>query len=996
MKKLLLALCISAGTLSGYAQKTVKNENPLKYFTEGKEMFIDKNYTGSIHSLNEFKKYSTDEKLNVEADYMLVSCLYLQGSPKAETKLREFAEAHPETYHANQINFYIGSICFDKKDWQQALYWLDQTDVNYLSPGEQEDYAYRMAYTGLQSNRRDNSKHLFKALTHNSKKYADPANYYLAYIDFQDGEYDKALPVLEKLKNRSEYREEASFLLTQAHFLRNDLNKTIEEGETYISNYPRNKNTGEVYRMLGNSYNRKYDLNSSIQKYERYMSLESSPMREDMYLLGSSYYQIGNYQKSVDALKLVASTNDLLGQAAYMELGQAYLKLTDNQNALMAFEAASRVNFDPATREAALFNYALLTHQTSVSIFGESITVFQRFLKEYPQSKYRNQIYDILASSFLSTKDYTAALNAINEIQSPGQQILEAKQLILFRLGTQDFINNNYQAANNNFNASINMGNYSPKARNESHFWRAEIAYRQGNFQAAARDYQTYVSNAHSTDVNYAIAYYNLGYSHFQMKQYTGALNSFLKYVGNETMRSNATYADALNRIGDCYLYNRNFSSAEKYYAQAATANPKDADYADFQNAFVMGLQRNYAGKISALDRMMTKYPNSQYQDDALFEKSKALVMMRREGEAIRAIEKLTAEYPQSPFVAEAGVQLGQLYFNANNPNKSIEAYKRVISNFPNSEESRISIKSLESVYRDINDIPGYASYVNSLGTGIVITASRQDSLSFLAAESIYMKDSKPKARTAMANYLQSYPNGTFSSDAHYYLGVIAFEGGNKESALEDFNYVIRSNNRKYLDDALIYVSGIEFDRKNYTAAYEAYSHLGKVASNADNKNVAQLGMLRSASQMNRDNEVISAASELLNNQKTSPDIAIEALYYRAKSRINTSQTEAALSDLQLLARDTRNVFGAEAQYLLANSYYSNKQYDKTIEQVMGFVKQGTPHEYWMAKAIIVLADSYRAKGEDFQANQYLENLNANYKGSEADIKEALKERLNN
>ncbi len=51
----------------------------------------------------------------------------------------------------------------------------------------------------------------------------------------------------------------------------------------------------------------------------------------------------------------------------------------------MAFEAATRDNYDPQVRETALFNYALLAHETNFSVFSESITLFENFLSEYPQ-----------------------------------------------------------------------------------------------------------------------------------------------------------------------------------------------------------------------------------------------------------------------------------------------------------------------------------------------------------------------------------------------------------------------------------------------------------------------------------------------------------------------------------------------------------------------------------------------------------------------------------
>ena len=995
MKKILLLLgIITAGLQFIHAQQSVKNELPDRYYNEGKELYYDKNYTGAIHSLNEFIKRSADTEQSIEANYMIVTASFLNGSKKAGAEMKDFLDSYPETYHRNRLCFYIGSFHFDRKEWAIALHWFNQSDINYLTLDEQEDYSFRYAYSSLQEGNKNKAKQQFVLLARHSSKYAEPATYYMAYIDFQEGNYDKAVDVFEKLKNKPEYREEALFFLVQGHFVKNDLQKTISEGLDYIKNYPNSKNTGEIYRLLGNSYNRLHDVNNSIQYYEKYLSMENNPLREDMYLLGTSYYQTNNYAKAVDVLKKAASVSDQLGQAANMQLGQTYLKLKDNTSALMAFETASRANFDPAIGESALYNYALLVHKTALSVFDQSVTVFQRFLKEYPNSKYANEVNEILASTFLSATDYTTALDAINSIQSPGRQVLQAKQIIYFRLGTESFVNKEYDTAEQYFNACINMGNYDPRVKNESYFWKGEITYRNRNYQRASNEYQTYISGASTSDENYALAHYNLAYSYFQAKQYGNSLSNFQRYVALEKNRRKPNYSDALNRIGDCYLYNRNFNEAEKYYSQAVSLNPAESDYAEFQKAFVMGLQRNYTGKISTLDNMMRKYPNSQYYDDALFEKSRALVMLNRDKDAINVLEQLLKEKPQSLLNQQAGVQLGQLYFNTNNPQKSIEAYKRVISSYPNSEEARISIKSLEGVYKDINDINSYASYVNSLGMGTIVSSSRQDSLSFLAAENIYMKGQKSNAKAAMHNYLKSYPKGRFSGDAHYFLGYMAFEDKDMDTALNEFNEVVKSNNRKYMNDALIYISGIQFDKKDYESAYKTYETLNNVASTGENKNTAQLGMLRTAFLLNKDRETVEAASALLESGKTSPDVATEATYLRAKSLMNLKQTDDAIKDFQMLAADTRNVFGAESQFILAETYYKLESYDNAIKQILDFMKQGTPHGYWMAKSLVVLSDSYAAKGDDFKAKQYIESLKANYKGPEQDIQDAIEDRL--
>lgn len=994
MKKLLVALGLALSMQFAYAQKSVYTELPGRLFTQGKEMFLDNNYVGCINSLEEFMKQSKDAKLLPEAEYMIVSSMYYQGKAGDATLLKDYLEKYPETYHRNQICFFIGSTHFAEKDWQKALYWLSQADMDYLDVKEQEDYSYRTAYANLQAGNRNEAKRLFGLLTRNSSKYVEPASYYLAYANFQDGEYEQAIPIFRKLKNKGEYKESATFFLVQTSYLQGNLSETIAEGRDYIATYPGSTNTAEVYRLLGNSYYRQGDARNSIASYEKYLESATSTFRDDMYQLAEAYYQTSAHGNAINALKRdVASTDDLLGQAGYMLLGQSYLKVNDTPNAIMAFDAAARTRFDKTISEEALYNYVMLMNRGGGSAFGQAITASQRFLTEYPSSKYTNEVNEALASTLLSTKNYNTALSAINSIQTPGRQILDAKQLILFQLGVQESIDGQYDAAERDLNAAINMGNYNAEARNEAYFWRGDLAYRKGNYPAAARDYSSYIAQASTNQQNYPLALYNLAYTDFQQKNYSKALTNFKKYISAETNRQSPNYADALNRIGDCYLYNRNFPDAESYYSQAVNVNPANADYSEFQKAFVLGLQRNYNGKVSALNSMMAKYPDSQYYDNALFEKSRALVMLNKEPEAISVLEKLLKEYPKSNLAQKAGVQLGQLYFNTNNPQKSIAAYKEVVNNYPNSEEARTAIESMEGVYKDINDISSYASYVNSLGKGTILSASRQDSLTYLAAENVYMKGRKDESKTALNKYLQTYPNGVFSSDAHFYLGSMAFEAKDFTSALGHFKEVINSNNPKYIDDALIYASGIEFDRKNYEAAYGAYEHLNMVASKSENKDVAQLGMLRCAYLMKKDKDVVAAADKLLQN-KASGNVANEARFYRGQSLKNLGQSEKAIADLQEVAKDTRSAFGAESQYLLADIYYQAKSYDKAEKQIQSFMKEGTPHEYWMARAIVVLSDVYAAKGDKFQARQYLESLQANYKGQETDLTEMISSRL--
>lgn len=996
MKKILSLLLISFAVQILPAQQAYNQASSQKYFDEGKEMFIAGNYVGAQDLLNLFIGESQDQTLREEAAYMLAVSAYNRGLENSGEEMKAFLSDYPETIHRNQLTMLIGSTHFDKKDWKLADFWFQQSNIDYLTAAEQEDFAFRSAYTNLQLGKKDDAARLFGLLSQNSKKYSDAGNFYYAYIDYSKGNAEAALARFNQLRDHPQYREEVAFYTAQATFFDGRLDEAIRLSDTFVNTFPSSQHLAEMYRVLGNSYYRLGQVNRALPYYENYMNHTTQPLRGDAYFMGLSYFEAARYSDAVNMFQQAIGEADPLTQNAQLQLGQTYLKLNQKQQAQMAFEAASRQNFDPQARETALFNYALLAHETNFSVFSESITLFESFLREYPNSKYTEQVNDILAATFINTKDYYAALNAINRIARPGKRILEAKQMVLFQLGAQDFINGNLNSAIQHLSSSIGVGDYSSNAKNAAYYWRGETYYRLNNYTSAANDFTQFTQNASSSEDNYSLGFYNLGYARFKQQQYGQAVTAFQRYLQVETNRNRAEYADALNRVGDSYYFNRKFAEAERYYAQAADANPAVADYAAYQRAFVLGLQRNYQGKINALDELMRRFPNSQYYDDALYEKSRALTMLNREDEAIGVLKRLVSDYPRSPLASLGGVQLGQLYFNIGNHQQSIATYKNVIANFPGSDDARNALLSLETVYREINDIQSYVSYANALPGGMRISASRQDSLTFLAAEGIYMRDKKMEAQQAMQRYLQSYPNGAFNSDANYYLGVIADEKGDKQQAMPYFRRVIDASNPKFLENALVYVSQFEYNKNNYQQALADYSRLTASARSASNRQIGQMGMVRTHTHLGNYFEAARAATALLENANLSAEVATEARYLRGKAYKQTNEVEKAMSDFQFVANDTRSIYGAESQFILADTYFRWKSYDRAEQQVKSYMQKGTPHQYWMARALIVLSDTYKAKGDNFQAKQYLESLKSNYKGNEPDIQQMINERLNN
>ena len=93
MKRILIPLCLIAGSHLASGQRSYQFDAPDRLFVEGKELFYLKTYPVCIDKLEAYNKHSQNTDLVQEADYMLVYAAYIQGRPNADELLKDYLEA---------------------------------------------------------------------------------------------------------------------------------------------------------------------------------------------------------------------------------------------------------------------------------------------------------------------------------------------------------------------------------------------------------------------------------------------------------------------------------------------------------------------------------------------------------------------------------------------------------------------------------------------------------------------------------------------------------------------------------------------------------------------------------------------------------------------------------------------------------------------------------------------------------------------------------------
>ena len=302
-------------------------------------------------------------------------------------------------------------------------------------------------------------------------------------------------------------------------------------------------------------------------------------------------------------------------------------------------------------------------------------------------------------------------------------------------------------------------------------------------------------------------------------------------------------------------------------------------------------------------------------------------------------------------------------------------------------------MRDLKSIYVDANRVDEFAALATQMPGAIRFEPNEQDSLTYIAAEKVYMKGEIIPARESFTRYLQSYPNGAFSLNAHYYLSLIGKEQKDETGVLGHTGKLLEYPDSPYSEEALLMHGEILFNRKEYKQALADYKQLQTRATTAERRQLGVTGVLRCGVLLKDDIEVIQAATALLAEAKLTPELQNEALYYRAKAYLNQKAVKKAADDLKLLAKDTRTLYGAEAKYLSAQLMYNAGEYAAAEKEILNFIDQSTPHAYWLARSFILLSDVYVSMDKKLDARQYLLSLQQNYHADD-DIERMIQERL--
>ncbi len=979
MRYIFITLCFF-GLFNSWSQKTEIQTNIDAKFHDGIALYNNKAYSGAQRVFREVSNNTSKYNLKTDADFYEAMCAIKLNQTNADEKVLDFVKKHPYSSKKEKAFLNVGNYYFANRKASHSLKWYTKVNPQLLNEEERKELNYKMGYTLLVSNYLKDAKKKFATLL-GDPRYGTDARYFYGYISYKQENFGEAEDNLSQLADNETYKSKANYYLLDMAFKGGKFEKAIQIGEKILPTAEK-KQKSDISKIIGESYFNTGKYKEAIPYLEQYQGKKGKWNNTDYYYLGYSHYKLGDYESAITHFNKIIDGQNSTAQNAYYHLGECYLKANKKTEALNAFKNASEMDFDPIIAADADLNYTKLSYEEG-NPYKSVPDVLKGFLSKYPQSPNRQEIGELLVTSYLHQQDYQGAIDYLNINKNPINDNL-ANEVSLYR-GIQLFNEQKLKKSLPHFLIATDAQDSDVK--NKAHYWLGETNYLLGNYKDALLSFKaindTRIEEAKNLN-------YNIAYVYFKQNDYSRAASYFQEFL-NQKIDDNDLNDDASNRLGDSYYATKQYSKAITAYEKVINEGGVGSDYAQYQKAMSSGLAGNREAKIKGLKELTNTYADSNLKDDALFELAATYTSKGNISKANTVYNTLLKEVPQSSYIPSVILRQGLLYYGQGKNTKALTKFKDVVAKYPNSNESRQAVTNARNVYVDLGKVNEYAAWVKKLDF-VNLSNSEIDNTTYEAAENKFLENDSEKAISGFETYLNNFPNGLHANKANFYLAKLLFKKGLKEEATPHFLYVINLKKNRFSEESLAKMSQIYLEDEDWKNGIRLLERLEKEANLDQNRIFAQSNLMKGYYNNEQYNKAVEFAEKVLSNGKIDQVVGEDARIIIARSAIKTNDFVSAKEYYSVLDNTATGKLKAETLYYKAFFLNEAEAYEDSNKEVENLIANYSKYKYWGVKSYIVMAKNHYALKDAYQATYILDNIVKNFTQFKDLIEEAKNE----
>ena len=886
----------------------------------------------------------------------------------------QYISEYPYSGLIPQIRFYNALNLFDEQNFSTASAEFARIDMRSLKNSQVPEFIFKQAYSLFELDEYDRAEELFsKAEKMPYSDYTAPSRYSLGYIEYVRKNFEESFDWFSKAAKDPRFTEQAVPYMIECRYMLKDYSYVISNGDAALDRV-----TPERKRQLARFISESYLSEGNAAKAREYYEIFGEGAKEmddaDLFYAGSVMYSTGDYKGAVDKFSRMTSRADSIGQIANYEMAYSYIKTGNKVAAMDAFKAASSQPWNEDIREDAHFNYAKLSFD-----LNNNPSVFNEYMKAYPGKKKDDIIYGYIALACLYGHDYAAAVDAYSNID-----LLDSRQKV-------NYMKANYLRAHQLIEGGgwrdavplLKAASYYSDKRDPfnqiARYWLGESYFRSGQYDQAIDVYTTlYNNSALEGKPEGALIPYDLAYCYFKKDDYDGAAKWFDEYLASSKP---AKGEDAAARRADCDFLRKDYPSAIKLYEAAIARFPyKDNLYPYLQAGIAYGLTGDRKGKVKVLSSVEEADPSAEFYPEAMYELGRAYVAASDNESAISVFRKLGSSTKDNTIIARSLIELGMISRNMSEYDNALDCYKKVIDLMPDTDYAADALSAIESIYQSEGRGDEFLDYAELIGATRDKTDAEKEQMYFNAAEQVFMTENYSKAISSLKSYLDRYPQGVNVAQTQYYLAECHRNLGQKELACDWYLKSLETEPSGLCsENATLRLAGLSFELEHFKDAYSYYRSLLSIARLDANRHTARVGMMQSAFRGLDYQEAIACADALKADKASSAAEKRQADYVCAKSSLSLGERDKAYALFRSLSSEPSDAEGAEATYMLIQDAYDQGNYSTVQSMVHKFAADAPNQSYWLAKAFIVLGDSFAEQENYAQAKATFESIRDGY-----------------
>lgn len=912
-----------------------------------------------------------------------VLCAIRGRFPGYEARLREYEKHNPKSVLYDEMHYRLGHNLFEDRQYEKAGEQYALVKENRISRNEIPTLLFEKAWCALDAKAYPEAETLFKKVrSMGVGRYYYPSCFYLGEIAYRSGDFDSAGKYFSECTSDAELGSLSRFYVLECRFVSKDYDYIIANAGKEIPGSP-SERKARLSRMLSEAYLIKGDKENARLYYEQEnLVRSSSKTRSDYFHAGSVLFNTGDYAAAAMAFSEMKDRTDSIGQIANYQLGYCYVKQGNKVAALDAFNAAAKYSYNPEIFEDAAFNYAKLAFDINNDDSG-----FKFYLKYFPSSGKEEQIYGYMALACLVNRDYGGAIEHYSKIEELSQIQKNNFVKANFFRGRQLMDAGAWSDAEPYLHAALFHYPNSDRFNQLARFCLAETLYMEGKYDQA-RNYYTELYNidALSGTGQNEVLPYNIAYCHYEKSDFVQAARWFDKYIA---AGRGSLLSDARERRSDCDFYRAKYKEALAGYSRLRKENARLTSlYPVFREGQCYGFLQNLPQKISVLSDVGKYSPDVPYYSETLYELGRAYLDASEYAMASAAFSRLRADAADSSFVVKSLIGQGMARRNARQYDEALVSYKEVVSLVPGSESAKDALSAIEAIYQEKNQPQKYLEWLEKERPEAVgMTADKKRSLKFDAAQRLYLSGSYGEAVSLLEGFVSEYADAPETPQVWLYLADAYKLSGEKEKSCAAYEKAAGTLpvDSSFYESAIMGSAAANYSLERYAEAGKYYLKAVEVCKIESNRKIAAEGLMMSAYKSADYETAISAASSLESDS---------ASLIKGKSLLATGRREEALRLFRNLASRPSTDEGAESECLLIQDCLDRGDHENLEKRVFAFASSCGSQNYYLAKAYMMLGDSFAARGNAAQAKATYESIIGGYTG-EDDIRENVLMRLN-